>query len=297
MERQEWLEARRKGIGGSDIAAVAGLSRWKSPMDVYLDKIGAAPDRELTAAMRWGTRLEAFVCEHFSDEHHEFMVMTDVPIIADKEHPYRLANVDALLLSGPHYVAGWEGKTSSAWNKSEWDGDTPPIEYVLQCQWYMGVSGLPRWYLSVLIGGNDYREWVIERDEEIITDLRERAAAFWRLVEDRTPPAIDGTQATSRVLAELYPAEDAVLDPPLQLEDEVERYAQAVVEAKERVKDAQASLRLAENELKAAMGEHAVGITPGGWEVTWKPVHKDEYVVKAQDYRVLRVKEPKEGAE
>jgi putative phage-type endonuclease len=271
MERTEWLEARKKGIGGSDIAAICGLSRWKSPMDVYLDKIGAGGEVEPNEAMYWGSAIEAVIRQRFAEDHPEFIVTTHDGLAQHPDYPFMVASYDCLCRDAEtgQLVAGWEGKTASAYKRDEWSGESVPDEYWLQCQWYMNVSGLSRWFLSVLIGGNDYREFIVERDDETIEMLKSRAIEFWRLVETKTPPPIDGSEASSRVLDRLYPAQDAVLDPPYILED-AESLARAYIEAREALKGAQAVVDTIENELKALMASHAVGVA-GDYEVIWKP--------------------------
>lgn len=276
MDRQDWLDARRTGIGGSDIAAVCGISRWKAPMDVYLDKIGASEELEQNDAMYWGTKLEAVVRERFAEEHPEFKVVSE-PFLITKhpEHPWAIASVDGWCCEhgsgGRIVLAGWEGKTASAYKKAEWDADTLPVEYLCQVQWSMFVTGWPKWYLSVLIGGQTYREFLVERDDEMIAMLVERASDFWQLVEDRTPPAVDGSEASKQVLDTLYPAADAVLDPPLFLEAHAEEVVSGYLRTKEELKQVEFALRLFENQLKELMGDSAAAVTPDGYEVSWKP--------------------------
>ena len=321
MERNEWLEARRKGIGGSDVAAICGLSRWKSPMDVYLDKNGAASEVEQNEAMYWGSAIEGLLRERFAAEHPELEVAEFYGgVAANPEYSWMVATYDGICwepdafdergeLKDPDTepVAGWEGKTASSFKRKEWDGADVPDEYYLQCQWYMGVSGWPRWYLSVLIGGNDYREFVIERDDEVITMLQNKAQEFWRLVEDRTPPAIDGSEASGRLLDRLYPAEDAVLEP-VPVMPEAESLARAYLEARQALAGAQTIVDTIANELKALAGSHAVVATPSGYEIDWKPRTRVSYDTKrlaeeqpaiaeqyrkTTDYRVFSVREPK----
>jgi len=301
MEREQWLEARRKGVGGSDIAAICGLSRWRGPMDVYLDKIGAAGPDDPNEAMYWGSAIEQLLLTRFEQEHDEYWVESGSnELHVHPEHDFCVASYDGLVyatkdwnLEGVAPVAGWEGKTASAYKSKEWEGDAPPLEYVFQVQWYMAVSGLPRWYLSVLIGGQQYREWIVERDDELIDMLLKRAQEFWQLVESRTPPAIDASKATSAVLSALHPAADAVLDPPAALPDDAATLAENYLEAKQMLKLAEEGVRYIENRLKDELGDNAVGLA-GGYEITWKPRKRSTFDTTAllndhpemQQYRV-----------
>src|SRR5690606_29968470 len=74
MTREDWLQARRRGIGGSDIATIAGVNPWSSPVELYLDKLGELPERPETDAMRFGKRLEQVVADEFAERHPDLRV-------------------------------------------------------------------------------------------------------------------------------------------------------------------------------------------------------------------------------
>ena len=288
------LEARKHGIGASDIAAICGVSRWGSPMRVYLDKIGASEPLEQTEAMYWGSVNERNVVRRFGEEHPEYTVVYRPKALphVHPAHPWAMATPDALLdlLSPTHQHAGLEVKTASAYKREEWDGDSPPVEYVLQCQWSMCVLGYDKWYLAVLIGGNEYREFVVERDDELIAELLLRGRAFWTLVENRTPPAIDGSEDSTRVLATMYPADEAVEDA-VNLPAGTDELAKQHKALKAQAKAIEAELALVDNQLKAALAEHVVGYTPAGYTVKWSPRSRAVFNAKA-----LLAEHPKLGA-
>lgn len=287
-------------------------------MDVYLDKIGASESSEQNEAMYWGTKLERVIAERWQEEHPENWLdyNEDHRIARSETHPFALATYDGEVWQnwpdghggfehGLHAIAGWEAKTASAYKRSEWDGSTPPLEYVYQCQWCMFVSGHESWFLSVLIGGNDYREWLIERDEDIIEMLVGAASNFWKMVEDGTPPAIDGSEASKRVLNTLYPASEVEDDEPVVLA-EAESLASRYVAAKAALAEAERTLTTIENELKSQMGPHAVGLA-GRYQLTWKPRKRTSFdskrfmeanptffyepFIRTSEYRVFGVKE------
>ena len=58
---EDWLEYRKQGIGGSDAAVACGISRYKSPVELWLEKTGQLPNQEAGEAAYWGTQLEPFV--------------------------------------------------------------------------------------------------------------------------------------------------------------------------------------------------------------------------------------------
>lgn len=264
MSREEWLEWRRRGIGGSDAAAVAGLNRWRSPMQVWLEKTGQLPSVPDSEAMYWGRLLEDIIAHEFSRRTGK-QVRRRNAILQHPDYPFMLANVDRLVLGER---AGLECKSTSAWNADEWVDGAIPDEYLIQCQHYMAVTGYACWYIAVLIGGNRFHWQAIERDDEIIDYLIRIESDFWRLVETNTPPAMDGSWASSEALRLLYPeSREETIDLPAE--------AEQLIEQRETLKAAIAGYetRLAEveNKLKAMLGEAEAGRI-GDKIVRWKTV-------------------------
>ncbi|WP_186824495.1 YqaJ viral recombinase family protein, partial [Bacillus licheniformis] len=143
MERQAWLEARRRGIGGSDVSAILGLNKWKSPIQLYMDKIGESPleDNESEAA-RLGNLLEDIVAQEFS-RRKGLKVKKRNAILQHEKYPYFLANVDRLIVGRKE---GLECKTATVYKRDEWTADSVPDAYFVQCQWYMSVTGFKKWH-------------------------------------------------------------------------------------------------------------------------------------------------------
>lgn len=204
---EEWLTARRTGIGGSDVAAVLGISRYAGPTRVFYDKLGVLPDED-NAKMEWGRRHEDAIRQKFADEHPELHVCDGPGLVAHPARRWQLATVDGLICdpTSGEPVEIFEAKTATPHGKdSEWGDeatDEVPLPYVCQCTWYMDVFGLRRARLAVLINGWDYREYVIDYDPELARKLRAHASVFWHSnVLPQTPPAADGLESTAEVLA------------------------------------------------------------------------------------------------
>ena len=138
MERQEWLEWRRKGIGGSDAAAILGLNPYCSPFDVYLDKIGAKEEQPDNEAMRQGRDFEDYVAMRFTEATGK-KVRRRNAVLQHPEYPFILGNIDRLVV-GEH--AGLECKTTSVLNKAKFNQGEFPDTYYVQCMHYMPVTGL-----------------------------------------------------------------------------------------------------------------------------------------------------------
>jgi putative phage-type endonuclease len=282
MSHEEWLQARRKGIGGSDAAAIAGLNKWKSPVAVYLEKIGQAPEEKVySEAAYWGTMLEDVVAQEFS-KRTGLKVRRRNAILQHPEHSFMLANVDRLIVGEK---TGLECKTASEYLKEEWKDDEVPAQYLLQCQHYMAVTGFDSWWIAVLIGGNKFVYKKIERDDDIIQYLIQIESDFWKNhVLKKNPPMFDGSDASSDLLKALYPTAkfDEEIELPPDAADLIAKYEQAKqeeAEAAERRKEA-------ENQLKAMLGDYEKGFA-GERIITWKNVRSSRV-----DTKLLKEKYP-----
>lgn len=267
MTREEWLLTRRQGIGGSDIAAIAGLNKYKSPMGVYLDKVGETPIEDTAGeAAYWGNVLEEVVAKEFQERTGE-KVRRDNRMLAHPEHPYLMANLDRVVVGKKEIL---ECKTSSAYRLKEWESDEVPMEYLLQIMHYLAVTGYERAHIAVLVGGQKFIHKTIERDEELIQQIIDMASDFWNNhVMTKTPPPYDGSSATSNFLSAMFPQADQ--ETETVLDDEADALITQYQEAKEREEAAKKDKTEAENKLKGMVGLAELGLA-GNYVVEWKNV-------------------------
>lgn len=268
--RRRWLEERRRGIGGSDAAAVLGLSPWASPLSLWVEKTQPDVDDRQTEAMRWGNVLEDAVARELAKEHG--VRLGPCPgILAHPDRPWQRATLDRYALNRagqPEAVV--EVKTTNAFAAGEWQQDGPPPDHVvIQVQHQLDVTGLNLGYVAALVGGNQPRWWPVERDDQLIGMLRAEEQRFWDMVQAGTPPAPIGHESDGDALAALYPGDptrDALLDA-------------ATLRAVEQRRQAQVDQALAEetvkflgDQIKAALGDATEGLRPDGTTaVTWRP--------------------------
>lgn len=130
MPYADWLEYRKQGIGGSDASVVCGVSRYKSPMELWLDKTGQLPAQEAGEAAYWGTQLEPLVRAEFT-RRIGIEVTQPKQILQSEEYPYMLANLDGVCEHPDFGPVIFEAKTASAYKAGEWEGSIPD-EYLLQ---------------------------------------------------------------------------------------------------------------------------------------------------------------------
>ena len=176
MDRAAWLAARRLGIGGSDVAAILGLSRWKTAVDVWLDKLGRLPPQPETEAMRFGTLLEPVIIEEFS-RRTGMEVRRGLPMQQHEQHTFMLASLDGLVEDRQAIVEAKTARMADGWGE-DGTAEIPPY-YQTQVAHYMAVTGAVVAFVPVLIGGSDFRIYEVERDEGFIADLVEAERAFW----------------------------------------------------------------------------------------------------------------------
>lgn len=198
--REEWLKVRKLGLGGSDMAAVLGLSPWRSPIDVWLDKTSDTVEEKESEPMYWGTILEDIVAQEFA-KRTGYKVRNNNFTLQSEQYPYLLANIDREIVG---LDAGLECKTANAFKANEWDGDNVPDAYYIQCQHYMAVTGKSSWWIACLVGGNTFYYKEIKRNEEVIAAIVDTGAAFWELVKNKTMPAPDDTKQCENALKKLY---------------------------------------------------------------------------------------------
>lgn len=282
MSYADWLEYRRLGIGGSDASVVCGISRYRSAVELWMDKTGQLPPQEAGEAAYWGTQLEPFVRAEFT-KRTGIWVDHRSEILQSEEHPFMLANLDGICEVPDVGICAFEAKTASAYKAGEWE-DTIPDEYMCQVQHYMAVTGYVGTYIAVLIGGNTFKWRFVERDEELISMLIELEAAFWTHVQDGTPPPLDGSDASAKFLAERF--HDSIPKSHIILPDTAADLLAQYDKACEQLEVITEQKQRAENFLKEMMGENEVG-TSGERIVTWKRVSQERL-----DSKTLKAEHP-----
>ena len=282
MAYEDWLEYRKLGIGGSDASVVCGISRYKSPVELWMEKTDQLPAQESGEAAYWGTQLEALVRTEFT-KRTGIEVKQIKQLLQSEEYPFMLANLDGVCEHPDFGPVIFEAKTASAYKAGEWE-DTIPDEYTLQIQHYMAVTGYAGAYIAVLIGGNIFRWKFIERDEELISMLVELEADFWNHVQDVTPPPLDGSEASANFLSERFP--NSVPKSHIALPDTAADLLAQYDEACEELEAVTERKQKAENMLKQMMGDNEVG-TAGDRVITWKSVSQERL-----DSKTLKAEHP-----
>lgn len=267
-----WHAARLLGLGGSDMAAVCGLDKYRSPLEVWYEKTGnpvaRREDPVLDEAALMGHLLEPVVARRFCD-------ITGLPAfegpgtLQSTEHAWMVANLDRFTedRGKPGVV---EAKTRSSYALAEWL-DGVPAGPLIQVQHYLAVTGWRFGYAAALIGGQRTIVHRVERDEGLIADLIKIGEDFMQYVHADTPPPVDGSVATSKLLDRLYADMKLNAEPLVADAAEVEKWLKIRASAKEQAAAADIAITEAENHLKDMAGPHTDVHIRGELAYSWRP--------------------------
>jgi putative phage-type endonuclease len=257
----EWKELRSHYIGGSDAAAVVGLNAYASPYSLWAEKTGRVPGFAGNLATEVGTYLEEFVAQKFAQVTGKKVRKCNQSFL-NSQYPFAIANIDREIVGED---AGLEIKTTDTLNLKKFSGGEYPANYYAQMVHYMAITGKKRWYLAVLIGNKEFKWFVIDRDEAEIAALMTAEAEFWELVKTDTPPAVDGTAATSETLKTIYAESDDSVCDLTAFSANIRQY----IELKKQIKELETIADEAANKIKEFMGESGGGECEG-FKVSWK---------------------------
>lgn len=254
--REQWLQARRRGLGSSDIAAVLGLSRHGTARHVYYDKLGRLPlEDDAGEPALWGTLHEETVAREWARRNHT--VVRRVGLVANVDRPWAMCTLDRRCTECPlaHDVresCAVEVKTRDKMLAGQWRRGTPD-DVLAQVLWQIIVTGYGHLHVAVLIGGNDYRQFVVRRRdyEDVIADILTAADRLWNEhVLRGVPPELTGDEPADALIdlyGSLYPQRDGVIrldDEPDVFDDlrDYEEYRLAEADARKRKNAAKARL-------------------------------------------------------
>lgn len=183
LTESDWLNYRRLGIGGSDVAAVMGFSPWRTTRDLYYDKCGipnAVEDKPNWVTLEVGHLLEPLVAQIFARK-TGLTVTNDTKMYRHPLYPFMLADLDFRVEDAEGKQGVLECKTSNLNSMDKWSNDGVPSYYEWQCRHYMAVMNLDFVYIACLFSNNenDFVIRRIDRDLDIEADMIEAERSFW----------------------------------------------------------------------------------------------------------------------
>ena len=206
---QDFSLDRSKYLGGSDIGAILGLSRFRSPLEVWMEKTGKEVKKLDSLPLRFGSFAESFVASEYARA-TGFKLIHDESIYVHPEYSFMSAHMDRFVLedsssysssssssslssSSPTRIL--ECKTANPFSSGDWGevgSDEVPMSYLCQCLWYMAITNINIVDLAVLFGNSDFRIYEISRDLELESTILQKANFFWNehVLRDVPPPAM-----------------------------------------------------------------------------------------------------------
>lgn len=282
---KEAVEARKNYIGGSDAAAILGISRYKTPLQVWAIKTGQVvpPNIDDVVAVRLGNKLEQAVAEFFEEDtkkkvdfvtpawcearNLKYITYPDDDKRVTIFHPlysFIGANIDRIVIDEE---AGLECKTAGERKTSEWKEEEIPAEYIIQCYHYMAVTGLKKWYIAVLLGNREFKWKEITCEQKVLDDMIAKEVYFWNTFILPKVMPMQITAQDSSILYTLFPqvAQESIIE----LGDEAQKICESLdsMKADHRVLDKE--IEEQENILKAMLKTYETGTTQV-YKITWK---------------------------
>src|SRR6266704_808855 len=267
---REGLIERRKGIGGSDAAAILGFSPWRSPMDVYLEKTGMADeqpeDKNRQFLLELGTQLEPVIAKLYERETGKHL---QLPSPARRQHPEH-----AILFGSPDRLVegencGVELKTENQFMNEfgEAGTDQVPYHYLIQCAHYMAVTGYEQWDVALLHGGARFSIYPLHRDKELEGYMIDELRHWWdHHIVQNVRPDVDGSDAWKTYLKKKYPVN---LLPVFESDAESLDMVRHLAVARIALHSWEVEEAELENRIKLAIGEHD-GLEGDFGKITWK---------------------------
>lgn len=268
-DRKAWLDARAKVITATDIAAIAGVSPWKSEHEVWLEKTGQKPpEGEESDALRLGRALEPVIAQEYAERNGvkvapaHFVQMEGKPFGATPDYWIHDEDSGQLLeikTAGAHMAGHW----------GEDGGDQIPDQYITQVMWQMLITGADECHVAVLIGGQDYRQYLIPRRQALIDRLAVKAEAWWSLyidAEHADAPPLSGTPADKEWLKDTFPEDTGEI---IRADEKGEELIDTLQKAFIVKAAADENFEAAKANVQAHMGDASILEHDGG-RISWK---------------------------
>ena len=286
---KSWFAARMKGIGASDAAAVMGLSPYKGQVELWGEKTGKIKPADLSEneAVQWGIRLEPAVADAYEGKTGKRLIdLGRRTVITGRIAEFAIATLDRVI-DVPENPGVLEIKTTGSERQSAWENG-PPLQYQVQVQHQLMVTGLAWGEFAVLFGGQKFGIIRAERNEAFIALLLDKEAQFWDKVQRDIPPdpeTVDGSESTTRAVKQLFP-NDSGLEIVLPAGSDC--WDSELSGLKEQIGGLEERKREVENRIRLSLGEATWGVTPSGVRFQSKTIYRKEYTVPESTYRELR---------
>lgn len=273
-DEEGWLKARTRGIGGSDVGAICGVSPFTSARQIYLNKTGQfqdalKPNDAAKERMHFGHMLEPIVADEYSQRTGNKVIAVNATLV-HKDHPWALANVDRLIVDDDGRPVGiLECKTTSEYMNEEWESGEILMSYIYQLNWYLWILGLEKGAFACLVGGNKFYYYDVFRNDELLENtIIPAAEKFWfenvLALKEPEMQATDTDFANSIYSTVVKNSEITLLD------DETNELARTVFDCKAKIKELEKIMAEAQNRIKDRLQDNEIGYTKD-YTIKWSP--------------------------
>lgn len=287
VDRQAFLAERKKAIGASDLAAVLGMSKWKTPWEVWADKTGRLAETPDNPAMSAGRRLESAVLDHAENELGALVrdvrvAFAGLPLVATcdavTDDTGRPVEAKTTGIVGPIYGSWGDALT-----------DEVPQEYLVQVHAQLMCTGAELGYLFALIPGRGVVEFNICRNERLNEYLGNVISDWWeRHVSQGIEPPVEPMPSVE-VLKRLKREPSKTIEASEAFVTQLRHYE----EAKQLAKAAQDTVKSCEADLLHWMQDAEIVSLPDGREFTCLETERKGYTVRPTKYRSVRIRKSK----
>ncbi len=260
----EWLELRRQGLGASDMAAVMGVSPYKTPYQLWAEKTGATPPQKVGAAANRGVILEDAVGQYYEQERGVKLRKSN-GVVRLRKHPRIMASLDRTIVGEPKGIV--EIKTSASPRWSMWP--VPP-EVQVQVQTQLGITGSEWCDVVALLGGLVFKIERVQFDPMLWAEIQRAALLFLDAVDSKTPPQLEALDAQAFAIATPQGSQEFV-----EATSDLERVYAQLRETNTELHFIEQKKGSLEIIIKEAIGEKA-GLAGNGWTVYWKQARPSE---------------------
>ena len=253
LDYNKWLEFRKKSIGGSDCATIIGLNKYKSAYSLWAEKKGYFYNCQIdTEIMRQGRDFEEYVAQRFCEATGKKVRKRNYIFLHD-DYEFISANIDREIVGEN---AGLECKTTSVYNKTDFENGEIPEYYYCQCMHYMAVMGYEKMYLAVLVLSKGFYHFEIKRDEQDIKALLDMEIEWWnRYILGNEIPEIDGSDSTLNTVRCINKDTSKDIKDISKIDDILKEY-ESVSKQKKFIENKEKELK---NNIIAFMGSNEIG--------------------------------------
>lgn len=298
--REQWLAMKKNKVSSSNIAAIAGLSKWRSPLEVWAEWTGKEPNTfQGNRFTQLGNLLEPFVADLYSERTGREVRRANA-LYANKEYPFAVVSPDYFEVRDDDTLGVLEIKTGTLRQIKHWTDGRCPEEYIAQLQFQLGILDIDHGTLTAFLGLDTDEDYThpFQFDAEMFALLIERAEEFLDLVKRDVPP--DAGPGDSELIRKIVRRSDKEIyfegdtaSHVAELLTDLDALRLKIDPLKQSLKPLDELKKTAENQLKLFLAGHEFGVLPDGRVVRHTVTHVVEKKAREYDRETLSL--PKAG--